>query len=167
MSNTKERDMCTKKISIKELIKDNDMDSLYKMSKDHQNSKKNNTIKYNDKEDQPVNNTSQNKTYYQLLKDPRWQELRLRVMDRDGFCCSHCYSKEKTLNVHHLIYKKNANPWDYDPSELLTLCEECHEKLTKSLSEINNIIRKSAISKIRFYAYYNVIRKINEITEDI
>lgn len=67
-------------------------------------------------------------SYSDKLKDPRWQKLRLEIMQRDWFTCQHCRSKEKTLNVHHHAYKKGASPWDYEPDWLITLCEECHEE---------------------------------------
>lgn len=64
------------------------------------------------------------KTYSELLKDPRWQKKRLQIMERDGFACKLCGNKEKTLHVHHLAYTKK--PWDADDKELVTLCESCH-----------------------------------------
>jgi hypothetical protein len=51
--------------------------------------------------------------YVLKLKDPRWQKKRLEVMDRNAFTCSSCYSKTKTLNVHHPVYEKNKEPRDY------------------------------------------------------
>jgi hypothetical protein len=67
------------------------------------------------------------KTYYEKLKDPRWQKKRLQIMDRDKFSCRYCGNSERTLNVHHLLYEKGANPWDYESNLLVTLCEKCHE----------------------------------------
>ena len=64
------------------------------------------------------------KTYSELLKDPRWQKKRLQIMERDGFACKLCGNEEKTLHVHHLAYTKK--PWDADDKELVTLCESCH-----------------------------------------
>jgi hypothetical protein len=57
-------------------------------------------------------------------------------MSRDDFTCQECLSKDKTLNVHHLIYRKGANPWDYEPCDLKTLCEDCHSKVTVEDSSI-------------------------------
>lgn len=68
------------------------------------------------------------KTYSEKLKDPRWQKRRLEVMKRDGFTCHRCRDKEKTLNVHHLMYDKGKDPWDYDDCALITLCEDCHKE---------------------------------------
>lgn len=67
------------------------------------------------------------KTYAEKLKDPRWQRKRLEIMERDGFKCRHCRSTEKTLNVHHRIYRKGKMPWDYEDDVFVTLCEDCHK----------------------------------------
>lgn len=39
------------------------------------------------------------------------------------------------LNVHHKIYYKNRNLWDYDQDSLVTLCESCHHYV-HSLNDI-------------------------------
>lgn len=64
-------------------------------------------------------------TYSQKLRDPRWQKLRLEIMQRDGFRCLICGATDKTLNVHHLLYQRR-DPWDYPEHLYQTLCEDCH-----------------------------------------
>jgi 5-methylcytosine-specific restriction endonuclease McrA len=66
-------------------------------------------------------------TYAEKLRDPRWQKKRLEIMERDNWKCQSCGTDKMTLNVHHLFYKKTANPWEYDNDDLITLCEDCHE----------------------------------------
>jgi len=66
--------------------------------------------------------------YWEKLKDPRWQKRRLEIMERDGFQCRCCRSKEKTLNVHHAFYEKGRDPWDYPEHLLRTFCQDCHER---------------------------------------
>ncbi len=67
------------------------------------------------------------KTYSEKLLDPRWQQMRLRVFERDGWACVVCWSKAKTLNAHHTHYHPYAEgPWDYDIDTIKTLCKECH-----------------------------------------
>lgn len=67
-------------------------------------------------------------TYLEKLRDPRWQRKRLEVMQRARFACERCDAADSTLNVHHKLYRKNANPWDYADEELECLCEQCHEE---------------------------------------
>ncbi len=66
--------------------------------------------------------------YAEKLKDPRWQRKRLTILARDEFTCRDCGSEDKTLHVHHCLYRNNLDPWDYRDEELRTLCEECHQK---------------------------------------
>lgn len=65
--------------------------------------------------------------------------MRLEIMERDKFTCCHCRDTQKTLNVHHLAYTKGAAPWEYDPSNLITLCEECHELAEERITKIRTM----------------------------
>lgn len=88
------------------------------------------------------------KSYSELLKDPRWQKKRLKILERDGWRCKLCYSTVKTLNVHHLKY--NGKPWEADNDDLITLCKDCHEiveywkkesaSMTKTLESRHNLM---------------------------
>ena len=62
-------------------------------------------------------------------QDPRWQRLRLQVMERDGWCCVNCTDDTRTLHVHHKRYKGRV--FDVGLDDLQTLCEECHDALGK------------------------------------
>lgn len=66
-------------------------------------------------------------TYYEKLKDPRWQKKRLEVMQANDFCCECCTDSESPLNVHHKEYFKGLEPWEYEIEQLSCLCESCHE----------------------------------------
>jgi hypothetical protein len=82
-------------------------------------------------------------TYYEKLKDPRWQRKRLEVMNRDDFTCLSCGSKDKTLNVHHKTYRKGAEPWDYDNDNFATYCEDCHKEIHNFMDDIKMAITSS------------------------
>lgn len=66
------------------------------------------------------------KTYWEKLKDPRWQRKRLEILNMADFTCEKCGASDKTLNVHHKRYRKGADPWDYEDHELASICEDCH-----------------------------------------
>lgn len=68
------------------------------------------------------------KSYAEKLRDPRWQKMRLEIMQRDEFTCLACKSKTETLNVHHRYYEQGHDPWDYPDDALATLCETCHKE---------------------------------------
>lgn len=69
-------------------------------------------------------------TYSEKLRDPRWQKKRLYALDDANWTCQECKSKDITLNVHHLYYISGRDPWDYEDTALLTLCELCHKRET-------------------------------------
>lgn len=85
-------------------------------------------------------------TYAEKLKHPKWQKKRLEILERDGFRCQWCSSKEKTLHVHHKTYSKGKQPWDYPEDNFLSLCEECHEEA----EEIRNQLLLMLNSKWQF-----------------
>lgn len=72
--------------------------------------------------------------YLEKLKDPQWQKKRLEIFERDEWTCQICYDTEATLHVHHRLYLKDKEPWDYPNEALVTLCEECHEEERRSRS---------------------------------
>lgn len=66
-------------------------------------------------------------TYAERLQDPRWQKRRLQMLERADWACACCGDTNKTLHVHHKIYRKGAMPWEYSDSDLQVLCKDCHE----------------------------------------
>jgi hypothetical protein len=65
--------------------------------------------------------------YSEKLKDPRWQKLRLEILERDEWSCQACGNAEKTLHVHHTHYVKGFEPWDY--------VDDCHEIESSAISD--------------------------------
>jgi len=65
-------------------------------------------------------------------------------MERDNHRCMICGEDSLLLNVHHLRYRKGAEPWEYDDCELVTLCEDCHKMVHDS--NLNLEVRRSKIS---------------------
>jgi hypothetical protein len=54
--------------------------------------------------------------------------MRLEIFQRDMFSCRECGATEKSLHVHHCLYVFGADPWEYKPDDLLTLCADCHSE---------------------------------------
>lgn len=73
-------------------------------------------------------------TYREKLRDPQWQQLRLTIMNRDGWrcqsdvCAAH-HNSRVMLVVHHKRYISGREPWDYAPDDLITLCVKCHDSI--------------------------------------
>lgn len=71
---------------------------------------------------------AEKRSYWELLKDPRWQRKRLEILNLHGFACENCGAEDKTLHVHHSYYEKGLAPWEYPDESLHALCEDCHRK---------------------------------------
>lgn len=93
---------------------------------------------------------AENKTYSEKLRDPRWQQLRLKILERDEWTCQKCYSGEKTLCVHHLYYVKGREPWEYNLDELVTTCEDCHQQETLDVNTATDQLVKEIKKKLLF-----------------
>ena len=69
--------------------------------------------------------------YEQLLQSPYWRGYSYSLIKERHYTCEDCgrsFPNERNkLQVHHLVYR-DANPWSYDPDELIVLCEECHKR---------------------------------------
>jgi hypothetical protein len=94
-----------------------------------------------------------NKNYDELLRHPKWQKRRLKIMERDNWACSVCSEKEKALNVHHKTYGQNNKPWEYPDTNLETLCHDCHSKK----HQITDVFKKMSLEE-----KFNVFRKAVE-----
>lgn len=68
------------------------------------------------------------RSYLEELRDPRWQQKRLKIFERDRWLCTRCLDGKTNLQVHHKDYIPGVLPYDYPEDMLTTLCEKCHEK---------------------------------------
>lgn len=69
-----------------------------------------------------------------------WQKKRLEILEDRGFSCEVCGDNESQLNVHHKIYKKGLNPWDYPSYNYSVLCEDCHKDAHNTIDAMNELI---------------------------
>ena len=67
-------------------------------------------------------------TYSEKLKDPRWQRLRLKILEAANWRCQDCEDKRSPLEVHHTAYLTGRQPWEYNSDLLMCLCANCHER---------------------------------------
>ena len=64
-----------------------------------------------------------------------WNDLKLKIRERDDFCCQHCSMTEERhlerhgqpLQVHHKVPYRMTQ--DNSPNNLITLCASCHTKI--------------------------------------
>ena len=69
--------------------------------------------------------------YEKLLQSDYWKGYSYSLIKERNFTCEDCGrsfpNMRHMLQVHHLVYR-DANPWSYNPEELIVLCKECHQK---------------------------------------
>lgn len=108
-------------------------------------------------------------TYAEKLLDPRWQQMRLRVFERDGWKCRACGESNETLNAHHPVYLPySEGPWDYEIDSIITLCSICHsaEHLELEQSKANLLI---ALVKMGYWGSFQMdclCDVLNVLTKD-
>ena len=102
------------------------------------------------------------KTYADKLKDPRWQRRRLEILQRDNWGCIYCGDKTSELQVHHLLYLSNRDPWEYDDEHLVTACIACHADETRLKEEDKMLVNMMSMAGCRrrdLYSFFTDLRR--------
>jgi 5-methylcytosine-specific restriction endonuclease McrA len=73
--------------------------------------------------------------YAEKLKDPRWQKKRLVIFQRDDWTCQKCHRNDLTLNIHHILYLDNTEPWDYPDKLLMKTSQGLQNRVTEIKQE--------------------------------
>lgn len=102
--------------------------------------------------------------YSESYNDPRWQERRHEIIQRDEYMCTNCES-QKNLQVHHKIYYKDRNIWEYNDNELTTLCKICHEDITKLIRDSLDIVRLTSHNSDMAEHLNKILNNLNLITD--
>lgn len=74
--------------------------------------------------------------YIDYINSDEWAKIRNKVLIRDNFKCSLC-GNMRNLQVHHLNYNHFMNEENH-LEDLMTLCNECHEKIEKQKEKQDN-----------------------------
>ncbi len=104
------------------------------------------------------------KNYAERFKNPKWQEMRLKIMERDSFKCQKCFDEDgRTLHVHHKYYEWGKDPWEYPTNALITLCDSCHEEETEEIKDACSMLVIAARTRL----FAGNIAYLAEIIENI
>ncbi len=85
-------------------------------------------------------------TYSQKLRDPRWQRKSCDVKTLAEWKCDECGRADLNLQVHHKVYERGREPWDYPLENFQCLCEVCHEEVEDALQNM-----RQAFASVPFY----------------
>ena len=112
---------------------------------------------------QKLKNPEISNNEYQQGEQLGFWNIREYVLFRDNHTCQHCKgkSKDKVLNVHHLESRKTGGN---SPSNLLTLCETCHNDYHKGKIELKvkrgASFRDSAFMGIMRWGFYEKLKEL-------
>lgn len=101
-------------------------------------------------------------SYAEKLKDPRWQQLRLRVLERDEWKCRDCGDSESELQVHHSHYGKNREPWEADPNWIGTYCWPCHVRRQQREQSAKDVFG-TLLARLYIESFSRLEDRINEM----
>jgi hypothetical protein len=106
--------------------------------------------------------------YKEQYLNPKWQKKRLEILQRDNFKCQMCGSEDRTLHIHHFMYEKGKMIWEYDDSNFISICEQCHDteheekdQLYESFIDLKKSFHKNGLSNTLLN---DVLRIINPDT---
>lgn len=69
--------------------------------------------------------------YIKFYKSKEWKELRKEILERDANECVHCRKKgwfRPAECIHHIKHLKARPDLALEPTNLVTLCNQCHNK---------------------------------------
>ena len=111
---------------------------------------------------QKIKNPTISSKEYQQGEQMDFWNVREYVLFRDGHQChGEKGCKNKILNVHHVESRKTGGD---SPSNLITLCEECHDDYHKGKLELNlrrgQKYKDATFMGIMRWSFYNRLKKL-------
>ena len=99
---------------------------------------------------QKINNPTIEGTEYQRGRQFGYENVKAYVRERDNCTCQYCHgkSKDKRLEVHHLVHR--ADGGSDNPDNLITLCKTCHDKYHAGKIKLTNVKPKSGFKGAAF-----------------
>lgn len=76
---------------------------------------------------------------YQDGNQKGFYNVKAYVLHRDGYQCQKCKAKNGKLHVHHIVFRSKGGT--NAPSNLISLCETCHNNLHLGKFEIKGVRR--------------------------
>ena len=82
---------------------------------------------------------------YSRLTNPAYGRFRKMVLMRDSFCCQYpgC-DKKRRLEVHHIRKYSSNKRLRTEPLNGITLCQECHRKITGKEEKYEDMLQTIA-----------------------
>lgn len=110
---------------------------------------------------------------YDPLKynDERWIKKREEILIRDNRLCFYDKTHTGVMQVHHVYYIPNTDPWDYPDDALKTVCRTCNYNERFWKIEVNSILReltsKQGYSYDQLYSYLSGLVGLLSINNEL
>jgi hypothetical protein len=105
--------------------------------------------------------------YSKLLRDPRWKQKRLEIIERDRGVCQMCGAVPKVPHVHHMHYWYGVDPWDYPDSMLVTLCPPCHDGEYSKRQAIDFLFKRMAEARLHTSEVYALAAFVSSLSRSV
>lgn len=102
------------------------------------------------------------KTYSDKLLDGRWEDFRASYISRHGTTCQSCKRSNITAQVHHVVYEKGREPWEYDDQELMVLCRGCHQQWHKLINAFRLFAGRMPVNELQI-----VVGSLSVLTKQV
>lgn len=96
------------------------------------------------------------KTLIDKYKQCKWMKLREKILMRDEYSCRECkrYGKRSSAKVVHHVYPAEKYPYlFYNPNNLISLCNSCHNKMhdrwTDQITNLGKIWQKRLEKEVK------------------
>ena len=99
---------------------------------------------------QKINNPDIEGTDYQNGRQKGFENTKAYVRERDNCTCQYCHgkSKDRRLEVHHLIHRRDGG--SNRPENLITLCKTCHDKYHAGKIKLTSVKPKTGFRGAAF-----------------
>jgi hypothetical protein len=78
-------------------------------------------------------------SYANQLDSEPWKKFSRSIRSlRD--VCECCRQKHGPLQVHHLFYDPQRQPWEYTNEEVMVLCKACHDGIHQELQSFRKYV---------------------------
>jgi|GEM_PF-2626833 len=78
--------------------------------------------------------------YTEKLDTEQWRAFSQGIKRKQGNWCASCRRSDIILNVHHIFYESDREPWEYADDEVIVLCTACHRQIHEQLKKFRKFV---------------------------